>query len=77
MDNFNHNILAAFRGMHVLPVKLPRKCDYRTDTQADRLTDADQSDSYVPLCFSGDRKTKSYTFTHTILYILCGNCYMQ
>ena len=27
---------------------LPRKCDYRTDT------DAGQSDPYVPLCFAGD-----------------------
>ena len=36
-----YNIVAAFRGMHVSPVKhsyawLPRKCDYRTDTQTDR-----------------------------------------
>ena len=36
-----YNIVAAFRGMHVSPAKhsytwLPRKCDYRTDTQTDR-----------------------------------------
>ena len=42
--------LEAFQGMHVLPAKhsyawLPRKYDYRTDTQ----TDAGQSDPYVPL----------------------------
>ena len=35
------NIVAAFWGMHVSPVKhssawLPRKCDYRTDTRTDR-----------------------------------------
>ena len=33
--------MAAFRGMHVSPAKhsyvwLPRKCDYRTDSQTDR-----------------------------------------
>ena len=38
---FTINIVAAFRGMHVSPAKhsyawLPRKCDYRTDTQTDR-----------------------------------------
>ena len=38
------NIGTAFRGMHVSPAKhsyvwLPRKCDYRTDTQTDRHTD--------------------------------------
>ena len=38
------NIVAAFQGMHVLPVKhsygwLPRKCDYCTDTQTDGWTD--------------------------------------
>ena len=35
-----NNIVAAFRGMHMSPAKhsyvqLPRKCDYRTDTQTD------------------------------------------
>ena len=49
------NIVAAFRGMHVSPVKhsyawLPRK--YQTDGQ----TDAGQSDSHAPLCFVGDIK---------------------
>ena len=38
------NIVAAFRGMHVSPAKhsyawLPRKCDYRTDTQTNGRTD--------------------------------------
>ena len=47
------NIVAAFRGMHVSPAKhsyawLSRKCDY--------LTNARQSDPYVPLCFAGDTK---------------------
>ena len=39
-----YNIVAAFRGMHVSPMKhsyvwLPRKCDYRTDTRTDRQMD--------------------------------------
>ena len=72
------NIVAAFRGMHVLPAKhsyawLPRKCDYRTYTQTDRQTDAGQSDPYVPLRFAGDQKKKNsnnpvqtcYTFYFT------------
>ena len=38
------SIVAAFQGMHVSPAKhsfvwLPRKCDYRTDTQTDGRTD--------------------------------------
>ena len=46
------NKVAAFRGMHVLPVKhsyawLPRKCDYRKDTQTDRQTDG-QMDRQMP-----------------------------
>ena len=50
------SIVAAFRGMHVSPAKhsyagLPRKCDYWTDTETDRRTDAwtdaGQSDPYV------------------------------
>ena len=39
-----HNIVAAFRGMHVLPAKhsyawLPRKCNYLTDGRMDGWTD--------------------------------------
>ena len=39
-----NKIVAAFRGMHVSPVKhsylwLPKKCDHRTDTQTDEWTD--------------------------------------
>ena len=42
-----NNIVAAFRGMHVLPAKhsyawLPRKCDYRTDRQT--------PDKVIPMC---------------------------
>ena len=60
-----YNIVAAFRGMHVLPAKqsyawLPNKCDYQTDRQTDThtdiWTDAGQSDPYVPLCFTGNTK---------------------
>ena len=45
------NIVAAFKGMHVLPVKhsyarLPRKCDYRTDRRTDRQT----PDKVIPMC---------------------------
>ena len=49
------NIVAAFRGMHVSPVKhsyvgLPRKWDYRTDTQMEGHADAGQSNPYAMLC---------------------------
>ena len=62
----SQKIVAAFRGMHVLPAKhsyawLPRKCDYLTDRRTDRKTEAGQSDPYVPLCYAGDpdrRRTK-------------------
>ena len=45
------NIVAAFLGKHVSPLKhsyawLPRKCDYRTDTQTDRQT----PDKVIPMC---------------------------
>ena len=58
---FHGKLVAAFWGMHVSPPKhsyvwLPRKCDYRTDTQTDGRTDARQSDPYVLLCFAGDTK---------------------
>ena len=57
--NNKSNIVAAFRRMLVSPakhsyVRLPRKCDYRTDRQ----TDAGQSDPYVPLCFAVDTTRK-------------------
>ena len=51
--------MAVFKGMHVSPAKhndekgvkmTSRKCDYRTDTQADRQTDIGRSCSYAPLC---------------------------
>ena len=53
--------MAAFQGMHMSPakhsyVRLPRKCDFRTDTQTDGQADAGQSDLYVPLCFEGNTK---------------------
>ena len=46
-----NNIVAAFRGMHVSPVKhsyawLPRKCDYRTDRHTHRQT----LDKVIPMC---------------------------
>ena len=65
------NIVAAFRGMHVSPAKhsyawLPRKCDYRTDGRTDRQTDTGQSDPYVPLCFAGDTKTKTFCINQRV-----------
>ena len=65
-------IVAAFQGMHVSPAKhsyawLPRKRDFRTDTQTDGQTDAGQSDPYVPLCFAGDtikKKKSSLIISH-------------
>ena len=43
--------MAALQGMHVSPAKhsyvwLPRKCDYRTETQTDRQT----PDKVIPMC---------------------------
>ena len=60
--------MEAFRGMHVSLVKhsyvlLPRKRDYRTDTQ----TDAGQSDPYVPLCFAGNTKIRHVFLKHRCL----------
>ena len=53
------NIVAAFQGMHVSPGKqslawLPRKCDYRTDTQMDRQT----TDKVIPMCRYASRATQ-------------------
>ena len=54
--------VAAFRRMHVSPANSSMR-DYQesvtagqTDTQTDRVTDAWQSDPYVPLCFAGNTK---------------------
>ena len=64
-------IVAAFRGMHVLPAKhsyvsvtggqTDRQTDRQTDGQTDGRTDHTQSDPYVSLCFTGDTKTRSWT----------------
>ena len=54
--------MAVFKRMHVSLAKhndekgvnmTSRKCDYHTDTQADRQTNIGRSCSYVPLCFAG------------------------
>ena len=54
-------IVAAFRGMHVSPVKQSSMRDYQdnvttgqTHGQTDKQTDARQSDQYVTLYFAGD-----------------------
>ena len=49
------NIVAAFRGMHVSPVKhscawLPRKCDYLTDTRTDGHTHRQTPDKVISMC---------------------------
>ena len=49
------NKVAAFRGMHVSPAKhnyarLPRKCDYRTDTQT--------PDKVIPMCRYASQATQ-------------------
>ena len=61
------NIVAAFRGMHVSPAKNIAIGDYlesvttrQTDTRTAGQTDAEQSDSYVQLCFAGNTKTKCF-----------------
>ena len=68
------NIVAAFRGMRVLPVKhsyawLPRKRDYQesvTTGQTHGQTDAGQSDPYVPLCFVGNTKMIMITYRYLL-----------
>ena len=55
------NIVAAFRGMHVLPAKHSYMRDYPesvTTGQTDGQTDDGQSDPYVLLCFAGNTKIK-------------------
>ena len=57
------NIVAAFRGMHVSPTKhsyarLPRKCDYRTDTRTDRQT----PDKVIPMCCYALQATQNEQF---------------
>ena len=55
-----NNIVAAFQGMHVSPAKhsyvwLPRKSDYRTDTQA--------PDKVIPMCRYASQGTQKSTRT--------------
>ena len=51
-------ILAAFRGMHVSPVKHSfGKCDRRTDRQTDRRTDR-QTDKVIPMCLYASQATQ-------------------
>ena len=50
-----NKVMAAFRGMHVSPVKqsyawLPRKCDYQTDTQS--------PDKVIPMCRYASQATQ-------------------
>ena len=54
VSSLQYNIGAAFRGMHVSPVKhsyarLPRKCDYWTDRQDTRM-DRQMPDKVIPMC---------------------------
>ena len=71
VENLN-NIVAAFRGMHVLPAKhsyawLPRKCDYRTDTPMDRQT----PDKVIPMCRYASQATKiNWIDTELKIYLL-------
>ena len=73
----SNKIVAAFRKMHVSPAKhsyvwLPKKCDYRTDTdrRTDGRTDAGQSDPYVPLCFAGDTKSNKIVTAFQEMHVL-------
>ena len=52
LTNVAENIVAAFWGMHVSPVKR-RYANYQGSVTTGQ-TDAGQSDPYVPLCFAGD-----------------------
>ena len=68
------NIVAAFRGMHVLPAKhryawQPRKCDWRTERHKDRQTDTRQNDPYEPLCFIGDTKQQLFQERPSYWYV--------
>ena len=65
------NIGAAFRGMHLSPVKhsyvwLPRKCDYRSDTQTGRET----PDKVIPMCRYASQSTqKVHDSASYLIYI--------
>ena len=46
----------------------------QTDARTHTQTDAGQSDPYVPLCFAGDTKTKSYMSQTTYNFIINNKC---
>ena len=60
--------MAAFRGMHVSPVKHSHASvtDGQTDGRTDRQTYDGQSDPYVSLCFAGDTKIGPFRFDDTL-----------
>ena len=63
----NNNILAAFQGMHVLPVKqrygwLPRKFDYRTDRQTPYKV--------IPMCCYASQATQKSGLPWLVLRII-------
>ena len=71
IKTFTKTRMAAFQGMHVLPanhsyVWLPRKCDYRTDTQA--------PEKVIPMCCyaSQAKELAELTIYTTIYYRSCG-----
>ena len=66
-----HNIVAAFRGMHVSPAKhsyawLPRKCDYRTE----RRTDRQVPDKVIPMCRYAWQATQKETCHRKLQHVL-------
>ena len=61
------NIVAAFWGMQVSPAKhsyawLPRKCDYRTDTQTDGRTDRRRTKWYLRAAMLRRQHNKMHTW---------------
>ena len=75
--------MAAFRGMHALPVKLhvlpakyaniPRKCDYQSVTtrQTDGRMDRETPDKVIPVCAALLRNRHKNVIHHQKVHMFC------
>ena len=64
--------MAAFQGMRVSPAnhsyaRLPRKCDYWTDTKTERQT----PDKMIPMCRYASQTTQQNTTVQNSLHKIC------
>ena len=68
------NIVAAFRGMHVSPVKHSYALHmYYQESVTTGQTHAGQSDPYVPICFAGDTKMTIFQILYQYLLLKVEN----